>query len=62
MKPAWWLAGALLAGCAPKAEPTLPGVVEAELVRLAPPAAGRLVQLSVARGDTVAAGSALFRV
>jgi HlyD family secretion protein len=53
---------ALVAACAPPPSATLPGVIEAELVRLAPPVAGRLVELSVARGDVVLAGAALFRV
>ena len=53
---------ALLIGCAPPASPTLPGVVEAELVRVAAPAAGRLVALSAARGEPVALGAPLFRI
>ena len=52
----------LTAGCTPPPSAALPGVVEAELVRVAPPVAGRLAQLSVARGDAVKAGAALFRV
>jgi HlyD family secretion protein len=51
-----------LAGCAPPAPATLPGVIEAETVRLAAPAAGRLVELKVRRGDSVAAGARLFRI
>ena len=54
--------GALLAACTPSPGLTLPGVVEAELVRVAAPAAGRLVALGVARGDAVAAGAPLFRI
>jgi len=53
---------ALLVACTPPAGSTLPGVVEAELVRVAAPAAGRLVALSVTRGEPVAAGAALFRI
>lgn len=53
---------ALLVACTPPANSTLPGVVEAELVRVAAPAAGRLVALSVARGEPVAAGAPLFRI
>jgi HlyD family secretion protein len=53
---------ALLGGCTPPASPTLPGVVEAEFVRVAAPAAGRLVALSAARGESVAVGAPLFRI
>ena len=53
---------ALLTACAPPANPALPGVVEAELVRVAAPAAGRLVALAVSRGDSVTAGAPLFRI
>jgi HlyD family secretion protein len=52
----------LVAACTPPPRTTLPGVIEAEFVRVAPPLAGRLVELSVARGDAVQAGAALFRV
>jgi HlyD family secretion protein len=55
-------AALLVAACAPPPSARLPGVIEAELVRLAPPVAGRLVELSVARGDAVLASAALFRV
>jgi len=51
-----------LAACAPPAPDTLPGVVEAEAVRVGPSAAGRLAELSVQRGQSVAVGAALFRV
>jgi HlyD family secretion protein len=51
-----------LVGCAPQPANTLPGVVEAELVHVAAPAAGRLVELSAVRGAAVAAGAALFRI
>lgn len=51
-----------IAGCAPPAPATLPGVIEAETVRLAAPAAGRLVELNTRRGASVAAGETLFRI
>ena len=59
-----WPAAAALAlvGCAPTAPATLPGVIEAETLRLAAGVAGRLVELPVQRGAAVAAGAALFRV
>ena len=53
---------ALLAACTPPAGSTLPGVIEAELVRVAAPAAGRLVALTATRGEPVAAGAPLFRI
>jgi HlyD family secretion protein len=53
---------ALCAGCTPPPSATLPGVIEAEFVRVAPPMAGRLAELAVMRGDSVQAGAALFRV
>jgi HlyD family secretion protein len=50
-------------GCAREAgPPAWPGVVEADLVRLSAPAAGRLVELAVVRGQQVQPGTALFRV
>lgn len=49
-----------LSGCAPQGEAPLLGYVEAEPTRIAAPQAGRLVQLSVARGTEVQAGAALF--
>lgn len=52
---------ALLAGCGrPAAEAPLPGYAEAELVYIAPAAAGRLQTLAVRRGDSVQAGQPLF--
>ena len=54
--------GLLASACAPSANGTLPGVVEAELVRVAAPAAGRLVELAAVRGALVAAGAPLFRI
>ncbi|MEO8804953.1 MAG: HlyD family efflux transporter periplasmic adaptor subunit [Burkholderiaceae bacterium] len=53
---------ALASACTPSASGTLPGVVEAEPVRVSAPAAGRLVELSAIRGSTVAAGAPLFRI
>lgn len=49
-------------GCSPQRDSPLLGYVEAEPTRIASPLAGRLVQLSVARGDTVAFGAALFEL
>lgn len=50
----------VILGCAPQSEPPLLGYVEMEPTRIAAPQAGRLVQLTVARGDTVSAGAGLF--
>jgi len=47
------------AGAASEA-PWLQGYAEAEYVRLAAPAAGRVVSLGVSRGDTVRAGDVVF--
>ena len=55
-------AGLALAGCAPSAPDSLPGVIEAETLRLAAGVAGRLVELPVRRGAAVAAGATLFRI
>ncbi len=63
MKQRRLIAGLLplaLLGCAPQGEPPLLGYVEVEPTRIAAPQAGRLLQLHVARGDSVAAGGALF--
>ena len=49
-------------GCTPAASGALPGVVEAELVRVAAAAGGRLVELNAVRGGSVAAGAPLFRI
>ncbi len=48
------------AGCGPAGERPLPGYVEGEYVRVAAPFAGTLTQLSVKRGEVVAAGAPLF--
>lgn len=55
-----WPAVALLAACSPTATPQLQGYIEGEYVRVAAPFAGKLQQLAVHRGDTVAAGAPLF--
>ena len=55
-----WPAMALLTACNPNATPQLQGYIEGEYVRVAAPFAGRLQQLAVHRGDTVAAGAPLF--
>jgi HlyD family secretion protein len=53
----------LLGGCEPAHAPrAYQGYVEAELVDIAVPLAGRLERLSVVRGQTVAAGAPLFRL
>jgi len=53
--------GLLLAGCSGHDdEPALSGYAEAELVYLAPPAAGTLLALNVKRGDRVSRGQALY--
>ncbi len=63
-----WTGVALLAafgsgGCSrSSSDVAWPGVVEADLVRLAPPAAGRLVELAVDRGQQVQPGTPVFRV
>jgi HlyD family secretion protein len=54
------LAALLLAACGNGGEPPLAGYVEGEYLRIAAPFAGQLVQLSVRRGDQVAAGAPLF--
>jgi HlyD family secretion protein len=58
---AWLPAAALaLAACGPAPERALQGYVEGEYVRVAAPFAGTLQQLSVRRGEQVAAGAPLF--
>lgn len=57
------LAAALLVvHCTPAPSASVPGVVEAELIHVAAPATGKLVELNVERGQQVAAGAALFRI
>ena len=48
------------AGCGPSEERPIQGYVEGEYVRVGAPFAGALTQLSVKRGDQVAAGAPLF--
>ena len=50
----------VVAGCGPSGERPLQGYVEGEYVRVGAPFAGALTQLSVKRGDLVAAGAPLF--
>lgn len=50
----------LLAGCGPQGERPLQGYIEGEYVRVATPFPGTLQQLSVRRGDQVAAGAPMF--
>jgi HlyD family secretion protein len=50
----------LMAGCAQKPTNTYQGYIEGKFVYVASPQSGRLDQVSVARGDTVTAGRALF--
>ncbi len=58
---ALFLSGLLfLAGCEAKKPPVWQGYVEGEFVYVAGKIAGRLDALSVARGDTVVAGQALY--
>ena len=51
---------AILAACGPRGEQPLQGYIEGEYVRVGPQFAGNLQQLSVQRGDQVAAGAPLF--
>jgi HlyD family secretion protein len=54
------LTGGLLAGCAPHGPAAYQGYFEGEFVYVAPPLAGRLEQLAVAKGARVEAGAPLF--
>src|SRR5271167_2619378 len=54
------LAVVLVAACGPRGERPLQGYIEGEYVRVGPQFAGTLQQLSVQRGDQVAAGAPLF--
>lgn len=51
-----------LAGCGEAARPGWAGYVEGDYVYVSAPVAGTLTSLSVARGQTVAAGAPLFRL
>jgi len=53
-------AALVVAGCGPQPARPLQGYVEGEYVRVAAPFAGTLLQLSVKRGDDVAASAPLF--
>ena len=55
-------AALLLAACGRPPVDALQGYVEGEFVRVAAPFSGTLVQLEARRGQTVAAGAALFRL
>ncbi|MDT3678925.1 MAG: HlyD family efflux transporter periplasmic adaptor subunit [Burkholderiaceae bacterium] len=60
---AWLLAfAALSAGCTGRSPTPLQGYVEGEFVLVASPYGGTLARLSVARGDPVRQGDALFRI
>ncbi len=50
----------LIAGCAKKPTNTYQGYIEGKFVYVSSPQSGRLDQVNVARGDTVAAGHPLF--
>ncbi len=52
----------LAAGCAPKGNGSLQGYLEADFVYVAAQFGGRLLELKVAKGDTVQPGAALFLV
>ena len=56
------LAVAVLGGCDKDEGSRFQGYVEGEYVRIAAPAAGTLLKLSVQRGDSVAAGAPLFQL
>jgi len=56
------IAVAVLAGCGKDDGSRVQGYIEGEYVRIAAPAAGELLKLSVQRGDTVAQGAALFQL
>lgn len=52
----------LLAGCLDDAPKPIQGYVEGDFVDLGVPGGGRVVAVAVARGDTVSAGAAVFRL
>jgi HlyD family secretion protein len=53
-------AALLLAGCDRPPDTGLLGYVEADYVYAAPVSGGRIAEIAVRRGDTVAAGARLF--
>jgi HlyD family secretion protein len=55
-----WLAGVLLAACAPSGDTGYQGWVEAEQVFVSPHEPGRIETLSVREGDAVKVGAPLF--
>ena len=57
---ALWLAGVLLAACAPSSDQAYQGWVEAEQVFVSPYEPGRIETLLVREGDTVVTGAPLF--
>jgi len=59
-RTAMLLAALALAACARNDEATMTGYAEADLVYVAPPAAGTLQSVSVQRGDRIARGQPLF--
>lgn len=56
------LLAAVLAGCSGRNSGTFQGYIEGEYVYVSSPLAGALVNLPVARGDTVRAGQLLFEL
>lgn len=54
------LSSVVLIACSESAPPVLPGYIEVEYTQIAAPIAGRLIQLSVAKGVEVKAGMPLF--
>lgn len=56
------LLAVLLAGCSGKNPGAFQGYIEGEYVYVAPPLAGSLTNLAVARGDSVKAGQLLFEL
>lgn len=56
------LACVLLGGCPETAPEAVQGYVEGDFVNLGLPVGGRIVEMTAARGDRVAAGDAVFRL
>jgi HlyD family secretion protein len=57
-----WVCLAIAAGCSRNGSRGYQGYVEGKFVYVASPQSGRLERLSVARGETIAPGHALFRL